>query len=148
MSMQLWSLTSPVGPWTVIAADGVVLVSGFESPQETAGRLPPGSSTPVQVAELGPISDAVKSYLDGQVDALDAILVNQPGGAAGETWSYAELATKAGKPGAARAAASACANNLVAPFVPCHRVVRSDGTMGGYYYGLSTKTWLLTHERN
>jgi methylated-DNA-[protein]-cysteine S-methyltransferase len=36
---------------------------------------------------------------------------------------------------------------MVAPFVPCHRVVRSDGSLGGYYYGLDTKQWLLDHER-
>jgi len=64
----------------------------------------------------------------------------------GQTWSYAELAAKAGRPDASRAAGSACARNLVAPFVPCHRVVRSDGTLGGYYYGLPVKEWLLAHE--
>jgi len=85
--------------------------------------------------------------------------VRQPGGAfqqqvwdvmrripPGQTWSYAELAAKAGNPDAARAAGSACARNLVAPFVPCHRVVRTDGSLGGYYYGLDVKEWLLAHE--
>ncbi|MEO8328467.1 MAG: MGMT family protein, partial [Candidatus Nanopelagicales bacterium] len=43
-------------------------------------------------------------------------------------------------------AASACARNMVAPFVPCHRVVRGNGTLGGYYYGLDVKRWLLSHE--
>jgi methylated-DNA-[protein]-cysteine S-methyltransferase len=65
----------------------------------------------------------------------------------GETWSYAELAAKAGRPQAVRAAGQACARNLVAPFVPCHRVVRSGGSLGGYYYGLAVKRWLLDHER-
>ncbi len=41
---------------------------------------------------------------------------------------------------------SACGRNLIAPLVPCHRAVRTDGTMGGYYYGLSVKDWLLRHE--
>jgi methylated-DNA-[protein]-cysteine S-methyltransferase len=45
-----------------------------------------------------------------------------------------------------RAAGSACARNLVAPFVPCHRVLRSGGTLGGYYYGLDAKRVLLAHE--
>jgi methylated-DNA-[protein]-cysteine S-methyltransferase len=46
-----------------------------------------------------------------------------------------------------RAAGTACAVNLVAPIVACHRVVRSDGSLGGYYYGLNVKEWLLSHER-
>ena len=57
-----------------------------------------------------------------------------------------KAATKAGRPSATRAAGTACARNLVAPFVPCHRVVRSDGSLGGYYYGLDVKRWLLDLE--
>ena len=45
-----------------------------------------------------------------------------------------------------RAAGAACAYNLIAPVVPCHRALRSDGSLGGYYYGLDRKTWLLRHE--
>jgi methylated-DNA-[protein]-cysteine S-methyltransferase len=66
--------------------------------------------------------------------------------AAGTTVSYADLAARAGAPRAARAAASACARNAVCLFIPCHRVVRSDGSLGGYYYGLATKRSLLAHE--
>ena len=159
MNIKMWSMNTPVGPWTVIADDGVVVGSGFESPQETAARLPPGSPSPQSVADLGGISKAVLSYLAGQVDALDTVEVRQPGGPfrqevwrvmrdipAGETWSYSELAVKAGHPNAIRAAASACATNVVAPFVPCHRVVRSDGSLGGYYFGIPVKSWLLAHE--
>ena len=47
---------------------------------------------------------------------------------------------------AVRAVGNACARNLVAPFVPCHRVLRTDGTLGGYYYGLDVKRALLAHE--
>ena len=65
----------------------------------------------------------------------------------GQTWTYAELAAKAGRPAAVRAAGQACARNLVAPFVPCHRVLRSDGTLGGYFFGSETKQRLLDHER-
>ena len=65
---------------------------------------------------------------------------------AGETWSYSELATRAGRPAAIRAAGQGCALNRVAPFVPCHRVLRSDGSLGGYAYGLATKRALLDFE--
>ena len=87
------------------------------------------------------------------------MLVEQPGGPflteiwrvmrqipAGDTWSYSELATKAGRPAAVRAAGQGCALNRVAPFVPCHRVLRSDGSLGGYAYGLATKRALLDFE--
>jgi methylated-DNA-[protein]-cysteine S-methyltransferase len=61
--------------------------------------------------------------------------------------SYAELAVRAGLPRtAARAAGSACAQNLIAPFVPCHRVLPTTGGFGGYYYGVPVKEWLLAHE--
>ena len=64
----------------------------------------------------------------------------------GRTLSYAQLAAEAGNPRAPRAAGAACAYNLIAPVVPCHRALRSDGSLGGYYYGLDRKTWLLRHE--
>jgi AraC family transcriptional regulator, regulatory protein of adaptative response / methylated-DNA-[protein]-cysteine methyltransferase len=65
----------------------------------------------------------------------------------GETRSYAKIAAAVGKPGAVRAAGSANGANPVAVLVPCHRVVRSDGTLGGYAYGLEIKRKLLDAER-
>lgn len=65
----------------------------------------------------------------------------------GETLSYAALAARAGKPGAARAAGTACGANPVAVLVPCHRAQRGDGTLGGYAYGLEMKRALLERER-
>lgn len=65
----------------------------------------------------------------------------------GETRSYAGLAAELGHPRAARAVASACARNRVAVVVPCHRVVRGDGSLGGYRWGLPLKQQLLQRER-
>jgi len=65
----------------------------------------------------------------------------------GETRSYAEIAAAVGKPGAVRAAGSANGANNVAVLIPCHRVIRSDGTLGGYAYGLAIKQELLERER-
>ncbi len=65
---------------------------------------------------------------------------------AGETRSYAALAAAIDAPKAARAVASACAHNRVAIVVPCHRVIRSDGSLGGYRWGLALKQQLLGRE--
>lgn len=65
---------------------------------------------------------------------------------AGETLSYAALAARAGKPGAARAAGSACGANPVAVLIPCHRAKRGDRSLGGYAYGLPMKRALLARE--
>jgi AraC family transcriptional regulator of adaptative response/methylated-DNA-[protein]-cysteine methyltransferase len=65
----------------------------------------------------------------------------------GETLSYAALAARAGKPGAARAAGTACGANPVALLIPCHRATRGDGSLGGYAYGLAVKRELLERER-
>jgi AraC family transcriptional regulator of adaptative response/methylated-DNA-[protein]-cysteine methyltransferase len=64
----------------------------------------------------------------------------------GESLSYAALAARAGKPGAARAAGTACGANNVAVLIPCHRARRGDGTPGGYAYGLERKAKLLEKE--
>lgn len=64
----------------------------------------------------------------------------------GETRSYAEIATAAGSPGAVRAAGTACGSNHVPVIIPCHRVLRSDGSLGGYAYGLDRKKALLDRE--
>jgi len=64
----------------------------------------------------------------------------------GETRSYADVATMIGEPTAVRAVARACASNPVALVVPCHRVVRSDGALGGYRWGPEVKETLLAVE--
>jgi methylated-DNA-[protein]-cysteine S-methyltransferase len=65
----------------------------------------------------------------------------------GTTSTYAALAAAAGRPSAARAAGTACATNPLPVFVPCHRVLRSDGGLGGYLGGLAAKRALLALER-
>ncbi len=65
----------------------------------------------------------------------------------GETRSYSALAADVGAPQGARAIASACAHNRIAILVPCHRVVRNDGTLGGYRWGLPLKEQLLRREQ-
>jgi methylated-DNA-[protein]-cysteine S-methyltransferase len=151
-----WRVETPIGPLSVVCDGDVVVCSGFgdiaKLLERVDGEIAWGAAT-------GLVAGAVERYLAGDGEALRPVQVRQRGGPfqqsaweamrgipAGETWSYSELATKAGRPEAVRAAATACARNLVAPFVPCHRVVRSDGTLGGYAYGLDAKRWLLQLE--
>ena len=156
MKLTGWTVSTPTVPWSVVCDGDVVVASGFCTLDALSNRL----GVEVERTEpRGAVADAVSAYLRGYVSALDSVGVRQPGGPfqqdvwhamrgipAGETWSYGELATKAGRPTATRAAGTACARNLVAPFVPCHRVVRSDGSLGGYAYGLDVKRWLLDLE--
>jgi AraC family transcriptional regulator of adaptative response/methylated-DNA-[protein]-cysteine methyltransferase len=65
----------------------------------------------------------------------------------GETRSYTEVATAIGEPNAARAVAQACGANAIALAIPCHRVVRTDGGLGGYRWGTDRKTTLLKREQ-
>jgi AraC family transcriptional regulator of adaptative response/methylated-DNA-[protein]-cysteine methyltransferase len=65
----------------------------------------------------------------------------------GETRSYAEIAAAIGQPKAVRAVGTANGDNHVAVLIPCHRVIRSDGSLGGYAYGLERKAALLQRER-
>jgi methylated-DNA-[protein]-cysteine S-methyltransferase len=107
------------------------------------------------------LTDLVEDYFDGDINAFDGsdLKVRQAGSdfsqrawramrkiRTGKVISYAELAAKIGSPAAVRAAGSACGRNAIAPMIPCHRIIRSDGTLGNYGYGLDKKSWLLRHE--
>jgi methylated-DNA-[protein]-cysteine S-methyltransferase len=161
---------TPAGQLTVLATTNgsgpEVVAAGFCDASELYQRLADlerdevaGLGSEVEPAELGPVHAATVAYLDGDVQALDRVPVSQPGTElqqriwqslraipAGETRSYTELAEAAGRPRAVRAAGTACGRNLIAPYVPCHRAQRQDGSLGGYYYGLDVKRWLLEHE--
>jgi AraC family transcriptional regulator of adaptative response/methylated-DNA-[protein]-cysteine methyltransferase len=65
----------------------------------------------------------------------------------GETWSYIELAKKAGNSNASRAVGRANGRNCIAVIIPCHRVIRADGNLCGYGGGIWRKQWLLNHEK-
>ncbi|MFC0006982.1 methylated-DNA--[protein]-cysteine S-methyltransferase [Micromonospora siamensis] len=157
-------IDTPAGPLSVLAdPDGAVRAAGFTADPATLlplmhpslrGDLRPRT-------DLGPVDRAVASYLDGELTAIDAVPVRQHTGGPfmGHAWAvlrevapggpvtYTGFAARAGRPLAVRAAAAACARNAVALFVPCHRVLRTDGTLGGYRWGLPVKRWLLAHEQ-
>ncbi|MEU8901110.1 methylated-DNA--[protein]-cysteine S-methyltransferase [Nocardia sp. NPDC048505] len=156
-------LDTPIGPFTAItAADGAVLASGWTADAENLRQLIHTALRPTALRQrdsLGPVSEAVIAYHAGELTAIDAIPVRQQSGEflshawdvlrkipAGEPVTYTEYAALSGRPAATRAAANACARNAAALFVPCHRVLRIGGALGGFRWGLDAKRWLLDHE--
>nr|WP_253376989.1 MGMT family protein [Okibacterium sp. HSC-33S16] len=140
--------------------DGAILASGWTADLELlalriAPALRPESVMPGSVSA----TDAVAAFYDGDVTAIDEVAVAQSGGAfrlagwsalrkiaPGHPLTYRQFAEVLGKPTAVRAAASVCATNAPALFVPCHRVLRTDGTMGGFAWGVDVKRSLLSRE--
>lgn len=105
------------------------------------------------------IESALVGYFDGSPVALDQVDLDLAEAGFyslcrtelrkipfGQTVTYKGLATLAGNPKAYRAAASACATNPIPLFVPCHRVLSSDGSLGGYAFGTALKASLLEFE--
>jgi methylated-DNA-[protein]-cysteine S-methyltransferase len=151
------------GPFTVVATDDAVLAAAFapNADQLVARMRATQPRELVEVDDLGEITRAIDAYVSGtDVTAIDDITVEQPGGPfmdrafaamraipAATTITYGELAKRADSPQAVRAAGQACARNLAALFVPCHRVVASTGDLHHYLYGLDVKRALLEHER-
>jgi methylated-DNA-[protein]-cysteine S-methyltransferase len=154
--MYATTVPTPVGPFSLVVVDDGVVAAGFAADPADL-EMPTGPLT--GAGDLATATAALRAYFDGDLHALDSVPVRRRGGAfrvaawdamrrvpPGQTVTYTELAAAAGNPRAARAAGAACAQNLVPLVVPCHRVVRSDASLGGYYYGLPVKRWLLAHE--
>ena len=155
------TVPTPDGPFTILVADDEkVLASGWTSDADAiVARLHPAHRPSRVVAGRAESAAAVEAYYDGDLHAIDDVAVAQTGTAMqlagwtalrdigpGEPLTYTEFAAALGQPGAVRAAASICARNAPALFVPCHRVLRSDGTLGGFAWGLDVKRALLDRE--
>lgn len=157
------TIDTPPGPFTIVASDEAVLASGWTADPERlramiGAALRPASLTPR--GDLGPFTRAVEDYVAGDVTAIDAIPVRVTSTPfherawaelrlipAGSPETYGQLAVRCGSPSAVRAAGTACGRNPAALFVPCHRIVRTGGGLGGFGYGLPVKRWLLDHEQ-
>ncbi|MGQ4598154.1 methylated-DNA--[protein]-cysteine S-methyltransferase [Nocardia sp. R6R-6] len=154
---------TPLGPFTALVdSDGAVLASGWTCDAENLRGLIHPTLRPARLrqrASLGEVSGAVTAYHEGDLTAIDPIPVRQQSGdflvhawavlrqvPAGSPLTYTEFAARSGRPDATRAAANACARNAAALFVPCHRILRVGGALGGFRWGLPVKRWLLDHE--
>ena len=156
-----WAVVqSSLGQMLVAATEkGVCRLSFNEGPEDLAARFPHAELAEGGegfAALLGQVVAAVEQPGDSRHIPLDvqgtafqeAVWQELRRIPPGETRSYARIAAAIGKPGAVRAAGSANAANHVAVLIPCHRVVRSDGSLGGYAYGEEIKRELLQRERN
>lgn len=154
-------ISTPIGDLYLISYSTVLLAAGFTNFNNLLKRMDPIDTKLdfKDVKAIPKISDLVNDYFDGDLSALNSIEVRQPGTAfyqsiwkqmrkipAGSTWTYAELAKRAGNAEAVRAAGTACGANLIAPIVPCHRIIKTGGALGNYGYGIKSKEWLLRHE--
>lgn len=159
------TVPSPIGSLLVAATpEGVVRIAfeleGFDAVlDDLASRVGPRI---MRVAEHPTLRDAaaqLEGYFAGTVRRFDVpvdlrlsrgfrrtVLDHLREVPYGTTASYGQLAAASGRPTAVRAAASACANNPVPIVVPCHRVVRSDGSIGRYLGGVEAKAALLRLE--
>ncbi|MEZ5710767.1 MAG: bifunctional DNA-binding transcriptional regulator/O6-methylguanine-DNA methyltransferase Ada [Blastomonas sp.] len=155
-----WAVAeTSLGPMLVAATDkGICRLSFDEDARALEQRFP--------AATIEPAGPALDNLIKGAVAAVEnpGAMPDLPldiAGTAfqeavwreltrippGETRSYAEIAAAVGKPGAVRATGSANGANNVAVLIPCHRVIRSDGSLGGYAYGLDRKQKLLDAEQ-
>ncbi len=161
MTLLLSTLSTPIGNLNLIADEHVLLAANLSNLKALKESLSQEDSekTIKSVSRIPIITDLIGDYFDGDLAALNAVCVRQPGPAfsqaawkamkkvkPGKVISYGELAERAGSPAAVRAAGSACAKNAIVLIVPCHRIVKTGGALGNYAYGLDKKAWLLRHE--
>ncbi|QLD11335.1 methylated-DNA--[protein]-cysteine S-methyltransferase [Microbacterium oleivorans] len=154
------TVDTPDGPFTILEDDGAVLASGWTAEHSAiVGRLR-AADVPDRIrAGRTDAAAAVAAYYAGDLAAIDSVPVRQHGTTMqragweqlrrivpGAPLTYTGFAAALGSPAAVRAAASICARNAPALFVPCHRVLRTGGALGGFAWGLEVKRSLLARE--
>lgn len=166
INVQLTSswLETPLGPMLVIADEKTLYLLEFVERRnlereierlriQMRATITPGSTAPIRSIE-----SELNAYFDGTLQEFKTpcrifgtdfqksvwqALTTIP---YGETKSYAEQASVIGNPSACRAVANANGANQLAIIIPCHRIITSDGKLGGYGGGIARKQWLLNHE--
>ena len=159
-------LESPIGPLIACASESAVCLLEFtdrvalESQLAVVRRRFDCAVVPGRNQPLARLADELARYFAGTL-AEFAVPITYPGTPFqvavwdqlrripyGQTWSYEQLARRAGRPGAHRAAGAANGRNRLAILIPCHRVVNKSGQLGGYGGGLWRKRFLLDLERS
>ena len=157
------TVDTPVGSLLLAATEQGLVKVAFDRQDHDAVLAELAASISPRIlrapTRLDPVARQLDEYFTGERHAFDvpldlrlargfrrAVLDHLPEIAYGRTESYTQVATAAGSPKAVRAVGTACALNPVPVVVPCHRVVRSDGSYGQYAGGEEAKRLLLTME--
>jgi len=146
---------SPIGPLTLVAADGRLTGLYMATQRHRPGHEIVGPPGEEKAEPFASAADQLGAYFAGHLTEFDLPLA--PAGTQfqravwaalqqipyGETWSYGQLASKIGSPAAVRAVGLANGRNPIAVIIPCHRVIGADGGLTGYGGGLERKRYLL-----
>jgi methylated-DNA-[protein]-cysteine S-methyltransferase len=165
VDVEVARVDTPVGLLLLAAVDGAVVRVAFDTEGHDAVLVQlAGSISPRIIEHESPVlaaaAEQLRSWFAGERCTFDLpldlrlargpfrreVLEQLQAIQLGETRTYAELAAAAGRPTAVRAVGSGCATNPLPVIVPCHRVLRTGGELGGYLGGLDRKRWLLDHE--
>ena len=162
MPLRVSQTDSPVGRLKLVVRDDRLCGLSFEGGWDGLQRFIDCRFEEVElheVSDAGEITELLHAYFGGELGALERIPIDAGGSPfqrrvwselrridVGRTTSYSELARTIGQPTAARAVATANAQNPVAVVIPCHRVIHADGSISGYGGGQERKRWLLRHE--
>ena len=154
-------IDSPIGPLVLAGTTAGLLSVSFSGVDETLETLAAEVSPRIleHPARLDRARRQLDEYFEGRRRQFELsldrrlsrgfraqVLASLEAVAYGDTVTYGELADRAGNPKAFRAVGSAMATNPLPVVVPCHRVLRAGGKLGGYGGGLDAKRWLLGHE--
>ena len=151
---------TPLGTLFFETVDGALREAGFVQVWRRETLDGCVDDTPDLSQPARAVADALQRYFEGDINAIGTIELDLRGTPfqravweaiceipAGRTASYSEIAQAVGRPAAVRAVGTATGRNPAGIAVPCHRVVRSDGSLGGYGGGLDRKQWFLDHEQ-
>jgi methylated-DNA-[protein]-cysteine S-methyltransferase len=152
-------LDTPLGRLAVVTDGASLRAVGWTDGHARMARALEGAELVETENPLG-VTEALRAYFAGELDAIDALPVDGRGTPFqrtvwralrdirfGETISYGELARRIANPAAVRAVGLANGANPIGIVVPCHRVIGANGTLTGYGGGLGRKRWLLAHEQ-
>jgi methylated-DNA-[protein]-cysteine S-methyltransferase len=165
LTLDMATLDTPIGAVTMLARGDTLVGLEFSDAHDRVARLRAqldqhlGAFETREHPDPAGAATRLRAYFGGRRDALEDQPVTMSGTEfqvavwsqlrripPGRTISYAELARRVGNPNASRAVGTANGSNPIALFVPCHRVIASDGTLGGYGGGLDRKRRLLELE--
>ncbi len=157
MKLSSFELESAIGRVQGIASNSGLCVLGFSN-WKRVRNMAEGRFGWTRLGTIAPPPELV-AYFEGDLEALANLTVDLNGTPfqkdvwralltvpPGHSTTYRELAVQVGRPRSSRALSLAVAANPVAIVVPCHRVVRSDGGLSGYAWGVERKHWLQAHE--